>query len=250
MATLALARAGEPALPRAALLHRSPDVTWRRRAALALGDRGDARACEELGAWWTEVASSTQGGGADGEPLRLAIELRPARELLEAAAAARCKGAVPSIVRALDDLRLRPYAADALAVLGDDRARAPLLRMLAAEPYVTTRPHEARALLALGVHDWVAPASASASPAPVPTLETTLAGPPGPVRVAVLLSDGTAHLEVTGAIAADTAGADEGEVRLLDLATGAAGQGGRPRLQARASTGGIVAVWRLPLPPT
>jgi arylsulfatase A-like enzyme len=248
MATLALARAGEPALPRAAVLLRSPDVAWRRRAALALGDRGDARACEELGAWWAEVASSTQGGGADGEPMRLAIELRPARDLLDAAAAARCKGAVPSIVRALDDLRLRPYAADALAVLGDDRARAPLLRMLAAEPYVTTRPHEARALLALGVHDWLAPASAS--PGPVPTLETSLAGPPGPARIAVLLSDGTARLEVTGATAADTAGADEGEVRLLDLAPPAAGRGGRPRLQARTSAGGIVAVWRLPVPPT
>ena len=43
-------------------------------------------------------------------------------------------------------------------LMSDERARAPLLHFLATEPYVTTRTHEARALLALGDHDWSASA--------------------------------------------------------------------------------------------
>jgi len=260
-AALALAREGEPVPPRVLGLLRSPELDWRRRAALALGDRGDSRSCEELASWWTEVTASAQDGGADGEPPRLTIDLRAARELLDAAATARCRAAVPAIVRALGDVRVRPYAADALAVLDDDRARAPLLRLLATEPYVTTRPHEARALLALGVRDWSAATPAS-------EVSTTVVGPPGPTRIAVLLSDAAAQLDVTAngapptatvGIAADAGArgpgraaalggavsAGEGEVRLLDFV---ASPGGRLRLEARASTGGLVAIWRLPSP--
>jgi hypothetical protein len=260
-AALALVRAGDTVPPIALGLLRSSDAGWRRRAALALGDRGDARACDELGAWWAELSAATQGGGADGEPPRLTIDLRSARELLDAAAAARCRGAVPSIVRALDDVRVRPYAADALATLGDERARAPLLHLLATEPYVTTRPHEARALLALGVRDWSAPSPAS-------EVSTVLAGPPGPARIAVLLSDAAAQLKVTanggapdvaegvdgggagapGAGQNEVPGAGEGEVRVLDFSAATGGKSGRLRLEAHASTGGLVAIWRLAAP--
>jgi len=239
-AALALARAGEPIAPVALGLLRSPDAGWRRRAALALTDRGDARGCDELASWWNEVSAATQSGGADGEPPRLTIDLREARELLDAAAKARCRAAEPSIVRALDDVRVRPYAADALAALGDERARVPLLHFLASEPYVTTRTHEARALLALGDHDW----SASA---PAAEVSTTLGGPPGPVRLAVLLSDAAAELEVT-ANGDRPAAESEGDVRVLDFAALAAPTGGHVHLQARASAGGLLAIWRLPGP--
>jgi arylsulfatase A-like enzyme/HEAT repeat protein len=239
-AALALARTGEPIAPVALGLLRSPDTGWRRRAALALADRGDARGCDELASWWNDVTAATQSGGADGEPPRLTVDLREARELLDAAATARCRAAEPSIVRALDDVRVRPYAADALAALGDERARAPLLHFLATEAYVTTRTHEARALLALGDHDWSAPA-------PEAEVATTLAGPPGPVRIAVLLSDAAARLEVTANGDRPTA-ASEGEVRVLDFAAPPAPTGGRVRLQAQASAGGLLAIWRLPGP--
>jgi HEAT repeat protein len=81
----------------------------------------------------------------------LSIDLLHARELLDATGKARCRSAVDGLLRALADVRARPFVADALGAIGDRRAAAPLLAALAVEPYVTTRPHEARALLALGV---------------------------------------------------------------------------------------------------
>ncbi|HEX7667303.1 MAG TPA: hypothetical protein VF407_22380, partial [Polyangiaceae bacterium] len=58
--------------------------------------------------------------------------------------------AVPALITTLDDVRLRPYVADALGAIGDARAKDPLLEHLTVERYVTTRPHEAKALAALG----------------------------------------------------------------------------------------------------
>jgi arylsulfatase A-like enzyme len=152
-AAVALARAGgPPGLPVEALL-RDADRDWRRRAALALAEHGDPRACDEVTAWWAAVAPPPPPPAppdAGAEPVQLAIDLPHAQELLAATARARCRSAVPQLLRALDDVRARPFVADALGALGDPRARGPLRTLLAAEPYVTTRPHEEAALHALG----------------------------------------------------------------------------------------------------
>jgi HEAT repeat protein len=241
-AALALARMGEPAPPLVEALLGDASRDWRPRAALALGERGDARACDELAAWWTGVvpapAPAAGDGGAegDGEPPRLTADLAQTEAMLLATSKPRCRSAVSALLRALDDVRARPYVADALGAIGDDRARGPLLALLAAEPYVSTRPHEARALLALGVHDWTAPA-------PEPEVHATL-GPlrsaAAPARLLVLLSDAAARLDVLVDGAEARAMATEGEVRSFELL---APQARRPRVDLKASSGGVVALW-------
>jgi hypothetical protein len=222
---LALARMGEPVPPLATALLADGSRDWRRRAALALAERGESRACDEIASWWSDVLPPPGQGSADGEPPRLTLDLGHAQELLAATGKARCRAAVPSLVRALDDVRARPYVADTLGTLGDDRARAPLLALFADEPYVTTRPHEAQALLALGARDW------AATP-PTPEVHTTLAGTAAASRVLVLLTDPTATLDVPSS--------GEGLVRVLELAPNHA----RPiHLDLRASTGGIAGLW-------
>ena len=146
---LALARMGEPP-PMADMLLFDARSDWRHAAALALGERGDPKACDELAAWWNEVVPSPSAGGNDAEPVQLSIDLPHAEELLSATAYAHCKSAVSALIRALKDVRARPHVADTLSALGDNRACAPLLTLLADEPYVTTRPHETHALQALG----------------------------------------------------------------------------------------------------
>ncbi|MGD0527884.1 MAG: sulfatase-like hydrolase/transferase, partial [Polyangiaceae bacterium] len=123
---LALARASGEVPPLAEALLKDGLPEWRRRAAITLGEHGDARACEGLTSYWTDVAPAAGQGGPDGEPPRVALELPAAEELLAATTRPRCRSAVPALVRALEDVRVRPYVADALGVLGDDRARAPL----------------------------------------------------------------------------------------------------------------------------
>ncbi len=232
---LAMVRAGEPTPPLAESLLHDGSREWRRRAALALGERGDPRACDEIAGWWAAVAPA--GGASDGEPPRLGLGLPQAQELLAATGRAQCRTSVPALIEALSDVRGRPYVADTLGVLGDDRAKSPLLARLAVEPYVTTRPHEARALLALGVRDW------SASPAAA-EVHATLRAPPGRLRAIVLLSDEHASLSSGG-----DAGSDEaGEVRVVDLAPGATAERGHVTVDLRASTGGVVALWLVPLP--
>jgi HEAT repeat protein len=247
----------EPLPPLVDALLRDPSRDWRRPAALALAERGEARACDEIVAWWTEATAGLQRN-ENGEPPRIGIELTRARELLAATARARCRGAVPPLVRALDDVRARPYVADTLGALGDDRARGPLLAALGSEPYVTTRPREARALLALGVHD-----RASADPSGDSRVDLTL--PAGSTRLVALLSD--AHAGMTVSVEGGSAGADasaqpdrdegngsdgsDGEVRAVDVAPGGeAGTGARGpmHVELRASAGGIVAVWVIPRP--
>jgi arylsulfatase A-like enzyme len=236
---LALARTGEPLAPLAESLLRSPSRDWRRRAALALGERGDRRACDEISAWWASVLPP-QERAADGEPSRLTLDLAEAEELLMATGKARCKTAVPALVRALDDVRARPYVADALGAIGDERARGPLLDRFATEPYVTARPHEARALLSLGVRDWGAPSATAAQ-----EMKVRLAAPmrAAGYRLLVLLSDATASLEaVADGVALET-GAPGTEVRAVELL---APREGRFELDVRASMGGLVAAWLVP----
>ncbi|MGH7268826.1 MAG: HEAT repeat domain-containing protein, partial [Polyangiaceae bacterium] len=228
------------------LLH-DPNSDWRRRAALALGERGQASACGELAAWWTEVVASTQKGGADGEPPRLTIDLRTTRELLGATAKAGCRSAVPSILDALDDVRARPFAADALGTLGDERARGPLLGLLASDPYVTTRPHEARALLEIGVDDHLLMSG------PAPEVHEDFVST-RPLKIAVLLSDGSARLEASaGGVPAlpSAPSGGEGEARIFDAPLDHhASRGTRWQLDLRASVGKILGVWLIPRGPT
>jgi hypothetical protein len=249
-AALGLARMGEPALPLGEALLRDPDPDWRRAAALAFGARGDARACDELAAGWAEAwpdAPPVDADGGDGEPPRLAIDLASAEERLAATAKARCRGAVPALLRVLGDVRARPYVADALGQIGDDRARGALLAKLADEPYVSTRPHEARALLALGVHDWMGSA---------PEQDVAIRASADRSRLIVLLSDASASatasadgraLEPSGSGEPSgglTEGLTEASVRAFDRPTGDAGSAGRPvQWTVHTSTGGIVAVW-------
>lgn len=161
---LALIRIGEPAPPAAEPLLSDPSRDWRRRTALVMAERGSFtfEACDVLAAWWKElVPTSTEE--TDGEPAQLGLDLAHAQELLAATGKARCRAAVPPLLRALADVRARPYVAEALGRIGDDRARAPLKALLATEPYVTTRPYEARALLALGTPDPTGALKAEAS---------------------------------------------------------------------------------------
>ncbi|HEX8793413.1 MAG TPA: sulfatase-like hydrolase/transferase [Polyangiaceae bacterium] len=161
---LALVRIGGETVPPAAeVLLSDPSRDWRRRAALTLAERGsNFEACDVLAAWWKEVVPATTEQ-ADGEPAQLGLDLAHAQELLGATGKARCRAAVPSLLRALADVRARPYVAEALGRIGDDRARGPLKALLATEPYVTTRPYEARALLALGTPDPTGALKAEAS---------------------------------------------------------------------------------------
>jgi hypothetical protein len=235
---LALVRMGEPVPPaaRALLDDESASRAWRRRAALALGERGEARACDELAAWWADLAPAPGTADPDGEPPRLRVELAAAQELLAATGRARCRAAVPWLVRALGDVRARPFVADTLGSLGDERARAPLLALLATEPYVTTRPHEARALVALGARDW------AAASGPAAEVHVSLRVPKGAARLMVLLSDERASLE--GSLGSlRLAAAEDGEVRTLLIGPVA---GPTARLDLRASSGGVVAAWLMP----
>lgn len=115
------------------------DVGLRRKAALALADGGDPRGVGVLAAWLDD-----RGAG---------LELDRARELLSALARHKAKAAVPSLVGALSDLRIRPYAADALAAIGEPSARPALLTAFAAERYRPTRVRLAEALVVLGAKD-------------------------------------------------------------------------------------------------
>jgi arylsulfatase A-like enzyme len=243
-AALALARLGDPLSPLAEALRRDPSRDWRRRAALTFGERGDERACDELAAWWTDVLPPPGHASPNGEPGRLGIDLPRAQELLAATRAAHCRTAVPALVRALEDVRARPYVADTLGALGDARARGPLLAALADEPYLTTRPHEARALLALGTQErgW---------PAPSPDGAATLQVPPGPARVLVLLSDAQAALDgsvdgaplAQGRMGTGRGNETESAVRSVELGPS---HPPRVRLRLRASAGDVVALWVTP----
>jgi Sulfatase/HEAT repeats len=235
---LALARAapGDPPPAMAEALMKDGLREWRRRAALALGERGDPRACEEIASWWASAAPPPGPEREDGEPARLALDVAAARELLGATAHARCRTAVPALLRAAEDVSARPYVADTLGGLGDDRARAPLRALLETEPYVTTRPHEARALLALGVRDW-------SSPDPSAAAHVILKSPPGPLRLLVLLSDASATLD--GEVDGEPLVSPhvDGEVRSLQ---GIHRSGPPVTIDLRASKGAVVALWLAP----
>ncbi|HEX3774569.1 MAG TPA: sulfatase-like hydrolase/transferase [Polyangiaceae bacterium] len=138
---LSLTRLGEGA-PLTFELEKSPDLETRRLAALALAETGDGRGEKTLIAWWMEPA---------------ARDFARSREIAAALATIRSKDAVWPLVQSLDDVRLRPYLADALAKIGGDLAQGPLLKALADERLQGTRVALVNALVALKTEDALAP---------------------------------------------------------------------------------------------
>jgi hypothetical protein len=137
---LALTRLGEGA-PLAMELSASGEGSWKRLASLALGESGDARGEAELIAWWQDRA------GRDFER---------SRQLLEAFGTLRSKDAIWPLLQALDDVRLRPYLARALARIGDDAARGPLVAALRDERSQSSRRAIVEALVELRAREELA----------------------------------------------------------------------------------------------
>ena len=137
---LALTRMGDPEKPALSVLEKA-DAKWARLAALALADAGDARGGEVLASWW------------ETDP---PADLGQARELITALGKVRESRAVPALVRTLDDFRLRPQAAKALASIGDLAARKALSEKLAEERYEPIRVVMAEALVKLGAKEELA----------------------------------------------------------------------------------------------
>ena len=144
---LALTRLGEGA-PRARELVDDPDPRWRRMAALALAEQGDDRGEDVLLAWWREGWPDPRTKG--GPPRPKPIPFERAREIADALARIKSKSAVVPLIDALDDVRLRPHLARALAAIGRDEARPFLAARLATERYQTARVAIAAALVKLG----------------------------------------------------------------------------------------------------
>ncbi|MGO8994768.1 MAG: sulfatase-like hydrolase/transferase [Polyangiaceae bacterium] len=138
-AALALVRMGESPTTEAESLLRDPEPSWRRAAALAFAERGDARGAADLAAVWSDHAG---------------LEYVRATEVLAALAKIHDRAAVPALIRSLDDVRFRPFVSDALGEIGDPSASVPLAATLATEAQVTSRVHEARALARLGGASW------------------------------------------------------------------------------------------------
>jgi hypothetical protein len=115
-------------------IFRSSDPKWQRLAALALGESGDKRGAEVLIGWWKDASKR---------------DYTRSRELLDVFAKLRVKDAVWPLCLSLDDVRLRPYIAEALAAIGDDVARGPLAKAFAVERYQSARIAIAKALVAL-----------------------------------------------------------------------------------------------------
>jgi len=251
---LALARSGGEVLPLVAALLSEPEPRWSRAAALAAAERGDARGVEALVAWLRAKDTS----------------FARAREIVAALATVKSPKAVPALVERLEDLRLRPYVADALGTLGDPAAKAPLLARFSEERYVSTRLHEATALVAVGAKGELRDPLTRFAGVPEPmegAVSVALAaglldaehgglrGPQGKVRVpkgqlralVLLAKPGELRLRVDGADVVVPAGA--GTQRAVELG---AREAGSLNLEAEAG-GGVVAIWIVPradeLPP-
>jgi HEAT repeat protein len=100
------------------------DRKWQRLAALALAETGDKRGGVQLVEWWRDEKSRN---------------FTRSREILTAIGKIRYRDAIVPLTKSLDDVRLRPVIASALAEIGDDVARGPLVQALAEERYQTAR---------------------------------------------------------------------------------------------------------------
>lgn len=140
-AALSLTRLGQGA-PLVQELLRAAEPSWRRLAALALAETGDRAGEHELIAWWQHRGD---------------LEFSRALAVLHALASIRSKDAVWSLIQSLDDVRLRPHLARALAKIGDKAARGPLLVALRNERYQNARVALVESLIALGAKEELAP---------------------------------------------------------------------------------------------
>lgn len=138
---LALTRLGEGA-PLTFELEKSQDLATRRLAALVLAETGDSRGEKTLIAWWLDANSR---------------DFARAREIAAALGNIRSKDAVWPLVQSLDDVRLRPYLADALAKIGGELGQGSLLKALADERSQSTRVALVNALVALKTEEALAP---------------------------------------------------------------------------------------------
>jgi arylsulfatase A-like enzyme/uncharacterized cupredoxin-like copper-binding protein len=147
---LGLTRLGEGA-PRARDLLASGPPAMRRLAALAFAEAGDDRGLDVLVAWVREAFPRERADVEAPLPERASgMSHERAREVIAALGGLRAKRAVPVLVHALADVRLRPHVAKTLGLIGDDFARPSLAERLWAEPYVTARVALAEALVTLG----------------------------------------------------------------------------------------------------
>ena len=140
-AALSLTRLGEGA-PLTFELEKSPDLAVRRLAALVLAENGDGRGEKTLIAWWQDAA---------------ARNFDRSRQIAAALGAIRAKDAVWPLVQSLDDVRLRPYLADALAHIGGELGQGSLLKALGNERSQATRVALVNALVALKTEAALAP---------------------------------------------------------------------------------------------
>jgi hypothetical protein len=140
-AALALTRLGEGA-PFTFELEKSADVSERRLAALVLAEGGDARGEKTLIAWWQEPG---------------ARNFERSRQIAAALGVIRSKDAVWPLVQSLDDVRLRPYLADALARIGGELGQGSLLKALSNERSQSTRVALLNALVTLKTEEALAP---------------------------------------------------------------------------------------------
>ncbi len=131
---LALVRLGRGA-PLVYDVFQSPDLNFRRLAALALAENGDRRGVTTLIEWWKE---------------RERCPHERSRQLLIVFAQLREKDAVVPLLATLTDVRLRPLIAQTLAQIGDRAALVPLTRALGEERYQSSRVALADALVRLG----------------------------------------------------------------------------------------------------
>ncbi|MCB9586781.1 MAG: sulfatase-like hydrolase/transferase [Polyangiaceae bacterium] len=131
---LALTRLGRGA-PLTFELVKGDDSEWRRLAALALAESGDKRGEAILIAWWKDEE---------------ARDFTRSQQILAALGHLRSEDAVWPFVQSLDDVRLRPYIARALAQIGEDVARVPLAKALSKERYQSARVALTESLVELG----------------------------------------------------------------------------------------------------
>ncbi|WP_156865097.1 sulfatase-like hydrolase/transferase [Pajaroellobacter abortibovis] len=157
---LILVRMGSSSSLMARELINHPQLEWRRRAALAFGEQGDPRGKQELIKWWEEVKTK--------------LDTKEAEELSKVFAVLHLKMAVPLLIRALEEVRWRPFIAEALGEIKDQQAAQPLLEIFSKEEYTRARLSEAKALIQLGMSKKMFPPLASFAGLDDPMLEAIL----------------------------------------------------------------------------
>jgi arylsulfatase A-like enzyme len=140
-AALSLTRLGDGA-PLTFELAKSPDLEVRRLACLVLGEVGDGRGEKTLIAWWLDSAARS---------------FERSRQIAAALGAIRSKDAVWPLVQSLDDVRLRPYLAEALAHIGGELSQGSLIKALSSERSQATRVALVNALVTLKTEQALAP---------------------------------------------------------------------------------------------